>query len=275
MQPDDVQLTKIGNKEKLRHLVERAQNVFKVCVRNYENDVIKFVEDIDRAVASPQSVRGWERPWQATEITKLKIAVQKSHESKTIAQEAKQLTLQLADSLTEVSNDIFTLAELVDECEDYAGKFVELGVKLKLEMQALKSTGDLSAKDQATYKLFESKSLLVEDSSEALRSLRPGTNKHRESLSDNIDGIADLLLEDEFPEQKIQIQQEIDTFVSLIDNLHREVIKSYADYNKIIKDLDAFMQSMDFGCRELISVVQDMLISSREQYVEVSELLKL
>ena len=273
MRPNDVELTKIGNKEKLRHLVERAQNVFKVCVHNYENDVIKFAEDIDRAVASPQTVTGWDRPWQATEVTKLKIAVQKSQDSKTIAEEAKQMTLQLADSLTAVSNDIFKLADLVDECEDYAEKFLKLEAKLKIEMQTIKSRGELSSADQIAYAELESKAFLVEDSSDALKSLRPETNKHRESLSENIDGIADLLLTDEFPQKKIQIQQEIDTFVGLIDSLHYEVVKSYTGYNKVMKDLADFMKSMDFGCRELISVVQDMLVISREQYAEVSALL--
>lgn len=273
MRHGDVELTKIGNKEKLRHLVERAQNVFKVCVRNYENDVIKFIEDIDRAVASPQTVQGWDRPWQATEITRLKVAVKKSQESKTIAEDAKKITLELADSLTEVSSGIYKLAELVDECENFADKFLELETKLKLEMQALKSKGDLSAKDQATYSALETKALLVDDSSYALKSLKPGTNKHRESLSENIDGIADLLLADEFPRQRIQVQQEIDSFVGLIDTLHTAVVQSYTDHNKVMKDLADFMQSMDFGCKELISVVQDMLASSREQYAEVSALL--
>lgn len=273
MQPSNVELTKIGNKERLMHLVERAQNIFKVCVRNYENDVIKFVEDIDRAVANPQQVNGWDRPWQNAEIVKLKVAAQKCQESKNVAEEAKDLTLKIAGSLAELSKEVYSLAEMIEECEEFANEFLALEDAVTAAIAKLDTKNNLSDSEQTLREKLDRQLFLVVDSSKVLMSLRPSANKQRENLADNIEGVTKIFFDEELPERKFKLQQEIDSFVGLIDDLHTKVVKTYESHNKIISELAGFIDSMDFTCKEIVFVVEDMLNGAKQQYTDTKNLL--
>lgn len=273
MQPSNIELTKIGNKERLMHLVERAQNIFKVCVRNYENDVIKFIEDIDRAVANPLQIKGWKRSWQSAELTRLKISAKKCQESKSVAEEAKSLILKIADSVADLSQQVYFLVDKIAECEDFADEFSSLEGVVKAKLAKLDGKNKLSSSEQALRAELEHQLFLIVDSSDLLKSLRLGVNKQREEIANSIESVTEIFFDEELPERQFKLQQEIDSFVSLIDDLHTKVVKTYQSHNKILSELAGFIDSMDFTCKEIVFRVQEMLDGAKQQYANVKKTL--
>lgn len=264
MQHKDIKLTLIGNKERLDNLVERAQNIFKVVAQNYDNDVITLVDDIYLAIKHPLKITGWEHDWQPEEKSKLEDPYQKCLETMEMANDAKKTTRVLLNNLNVLYEKLHNLSDLSEKTKEYIDKFASESVAFKAKISFLESKSTISRQESAWLQELQNNLILLEDSQQALESLKEGILAQRDDLAGNIENLADLFFDEEIPLERINLAQEINMIINLINTLYAGVKNTYVRQSEVIDALGKLFLAMSERCDELIAIVNSMLKSSQE-----------
>ena len=264
MQNRKIELTAIGNKERLSHLVERAKNIFKVVAQNYDNEVITIVDDIYLAIKHPLKVTGWSHDWQADERNQLEKPYEKCMETMQIANDAKKSVAYLLKSLSDLHEEIYKLTISGEKTEEFIDKFGQYALDCKIKISYLDTKNTFSSNEQTWLDELKSNLALLEDSKDALEVVRPGIEKQRVELSASIENLAELFLTDEIPLEKINLEQEIKVITDLIDNLYAEVKNTYIKQSQLISDLGKLFYAMSERCHEILVVVESIIKTSKD-----------
>ncbi len=264
MQNENVELTLLGDKERLSYVVERAQNIFKVVAQNYDNDVITLVDDIDLAIKYPLKVSGWDHEWELDEQSKLEDPYEKCIKTREIVNNAKKATSYLLESLTKLYEELYNLSILADNIEDYVSKFDKLILDSNSKIASLQIKKQLSSQESSWCEEIKRNIMLLEDSHKALEIVKPSIKQQQDELVSNIKNLSDFFLTDEIPAEKIYLQQEVTSLINIVNILYSGVKGTYLRQSEIIDDLGKFFYAMSERCNEFTDVMQSMLNSSQD-----------
>lgn len=264
MENNKIELTLIANKERLSHLIEKAQNIFKVVAQNYENDVISFVDDLYLAIKYPLKVDGWERDWNTHEKSQLESSAIKCMETASIANAAKKTVMQLLENLNKLYVELSKFPSLGEKIDEFINKFNKYIFDFKVKIAFLESKSEISRQEDTWLQELKSNLFLLEDSLKVLEVLKPSIKNQRDELASNIENLAELFFADEIPLEKVHLQQQIEILIKVIDTLYTGVKDTYVHQNEIMSELSGFFSLLSDKCHGLLLAAEDIMQSSQD-----------
>lgn len=263
MRQNNIELTALGKKERLSYLVERAENIFKVVLQNYDNDVIVLVDDLSLAIKHPLEFNGWQHEWDSQEQSILEEPYSQCLETIDIANNSKKSILYLLHSLKEVADEFNKLSLLCEKIDEQIRKLIKYSFGLKAKVAILEVKKIQNHQEDLLLQELKKNLGFLDESKKFLENISTGIVSQRDILADSIEDLADIFLSDEISLEKINFEQEVKKILNIINILYNDVKTRNVKQSEMIFDLGKLFHAMSERCQDMIAIAEDILHSSQ------------